>query len=340
MPFRAADPLKIPIDPNGNLTSKTEGTDTWAYAWNAENQLTRVEKNGVEQARFATTRSAGESRRSRRRRDDSYTYDGRRHPARGPRGGHAEVRAWPQASMSRLAVDDGTALSYFHADGLGSIVKVTNAAGAVTLTRQYDAWGNLEVGASEPGYAFTGREWDPRPGSTTTELDTTIRRIGRFSSEDPIGEGEWSPFVYADDNPSTLTDPYGLQAISPPIDLTPTDHYHICCKGGRMTYCAGSRQLQDACLDACAQEHERDHVKDFCKAGYGDFCKGKPDGPVPRGGARGIPEDVVKQSECKQNTRSWNCIKKCANSAEKKTLKKDVALAMWDNCGKGPRPPW
>ena len=32
------------------------------------------------------------------------------------------------------------------------------------MTRQYDAWGNLESGASEPGYAFTGREWDPETG--------------------------------------------------------------------------------------------------------------------------------------------------------------------------------
>jgi len=39
-------------DPNGNLTTKTEGTDTWVYTWNAENQLTKVEKNSVEQARF------------------------------------------------------------------------------------------------------------------------------------------------------------------------------------------------------------------------------------------------------------------------------------------------
>ena len=40
-------------DPNGNLTTKTEGTDTWGYDWNAENQLTRVTKNGVELARFS-----------------------------------------------------------------------------------------------------------------------------------------------------------------------------------------------------------------------------------------------------------------------------------------------
>jgi len=40
-------------DPNGNLTTKTEGTDVWGYESNAEDQLTRVIKNGVEQARFA-----------------------------------------------------------------------------------------------------------------------------------------------------------------------------------------------------------------------------------------------------------------------------------------------
>ena len=51
--FGAADPHKIPIDSNGNLASKTEGTDNWTYTWNAENQLTKVEKNGAEVARFA-----------------------------------------------------------------------------------------------------------------------------------------------------------------------------------------------------------------------------------------------------------------------------------------------
>jgi YD repeat-containing protein len=40
-------------DPNGNLASKTEGTDTWTYTWNAENQLTKVEKNGAEVGRFS-----------------------------------------------------------------------------------------------------------------------------------------------------------------------------------------------------------------------------------------------------------------------------------------------
>jgi YD repeat-containing protein len=47
------DPALFPIDPNGNLTTKTEGTDVWGYEWNARNELTRVTKNSVEQARFS-----------------------------------------------------------------------------------------------------------------------------------------------------------------------------------------------------------------------------------------------------------------------------------------------
>jgi YD repeat-containing protein len=39
-------------DLNGNLTQKVEGADTWGYEWNAQNQLTRVTKNSLEQTRF------------------------------------------------------------------------------------------------------------------------------------------------------------------------------------------------------------------------------------------------------------------------------------------------
>jgi YD repeat-containing protein len=40
-------------DSNGNLATKTEGTDNWTYEWSARNELARVLKNNVEQARFS-----------------------------------------------------------------------------------------------------------------------------------------------------------------------------------------------------------------------------------------------------------------------------------------------
>jgi RHS repeat-associated protein len=110
-----------------------------------------------------------------------------------------------------LATDDGSALSYFQADALGSIAKMTSAAGTVTLTRQYNAWGYLQAGASNGGYAFTGREWDPETGLYYYRARYYDPKIGRFLSEDPIGfDGGINLYGYVESRPTTATDPYGL----------------------------------------------------------------------------------------------------------------------------------
>src|SRR6185503_19873276 len=113
-----------------------------------------------------------------------------------------------------LAVDDGAALSYFHADVLGSINKITSTTGAITLTRQYDAWGNLEIGASAPGVAFTGREWDPETGLYYYRARDYDPKLGRFLNEDPIGFGGGSNFyAYVDGEPFGSMDPSGLASV-------------------------------------------------------------------------------------------------------------------------------
>jgi RHS repeat-associated protein len=215
-PFRAADPCQIPIDPNGNLTQKTEGTDTWAYEWNAENQLTRVTKNGLEQARFGYDPVRRRVEKVAAGTTTNYLYDGE-NVLREVRAGTTRTYVQGQALDESLAMDDGTSLSYFHVDALGSIVKVTNAAGAVTLTRQYDAWGNLEVGADQPGFAFTGREWDSEVGLYYYRARYDDPRLGRFISEDPIGRADGpNMYLYARDNPVLFTDPTGWQGLPPP----------------------------------------------------------------------------------------------------------------------------
>jgi RHS repeat-associated protein len=212
--FRAADPLKVSIDPNGNLTTTTEGSDTWAYTWNAETQLTKVEKNGVEVARFAYDPLGRRVEKVAGGVTTSYTYD-RGSILRETRGGTVLRYTHGLGIDEPLAVDDGVALSYLHADGLGSVVKVTNASGAVTLTRQYDAWGNLETGASDSGYAFTGREWDADTGLYYYRARYYDARFGRFMSEDPIGlRGGVNLYAYVDSSPVGRTDPLGLQATS------------------------------------------------------------------------------------------------------------------------------
>jgi RHS repeat-associated protein len=197
-------------DPNGNLIQKTEGTDVWAYEWNANNELTRVTKNGVEQARFAYDPLGRRVEKVAGGVTSSYVYD-KTSILREVRGSATLKYVHGLGVDEPLAVDDGAGLSYFHIDPLGSVAKLTNASGTVTLTRKYDAWGNLEVGTSEPGYAFTGREWDPEVGLYYYRARYYGPTVGRFVSEDPIKfEDGTNTYTYVRGNPVLWTDPTGL----------------------------------------------------------------------------------------------------------------------------------
>ena len=212
--FRSPHPALFPIDSNGNLTTRTEGTDTWGYEWNANNELTRVTKNSVEEARFNYDPRGRRVEKVAGGITTSYTYDGAA-ILREVRGSTTLKYVHGRAADETLAADDGTALTYLHGEGLGSIVKVTSAIGIVTLTRQYDAWGSLEVGSSEPGYAFTGREWDPETGLYYYRARYYGPKIGRFISEDPSGLADGvNRYAYVRGNPVRWVDPSGRWAAS------------------------------------------------------------------------------------------------------------------------------
>jgi RHS repeat-associated protein len=197
-------------DANGNLTSKVEGSDTWGYEWNAENQLVRVSKNGSEVARFAYDPTGRRVERVVGGATTSYTYDAN-DIIRETLGATSVRHIHGPLVDEPLAVDESDVLSYLHSDGLGSVVRSTSSAGIPTLARQYDAWGSLQAGVEEIGFAFTGREWDPETGLYYYRARYYDPTLGRFISQDPIGSrGGYNFFVYVLNNPARLHDPRGL----------------------------------------------------------------------------------------------------------------------------------
>ena len=224
VPFRAADPHKIPIDPNGNLTTKTEGTDNWTYEWNANNQLSRVTKNGVEQVRFSYDPMGRRVEKIAGGVTTAYAYEGS-NVLRETRGGSTLKYVHGRLVDEPLAVEDGGQATYLHADGLGSVVKGTNSAGAVTLVREYDAWGNLGSGSDQAGFAYTGREWDPEIGLYYYRARYYDPRAARFVSEDPIGfKGGLNLYGYVDDDPVNWADPSGLCPCRVTVRCRPVHH--------------------------------------------------------------------------------------------------------------------
>jgi RHS repeat-associated protein len=114
-----------------------------------------------------------------------------------------------------VATDNGTSLSYFHADSLGSVVKTTSAAGSVTFTRQYDAYGTLQAGTATPGHAFTAREWDPESNLYYYRARYFDPRIGRFLSEDSAGQVNGpNLYAYVEDDPINNIDPSGHYTVN------------------------------------------------------------------------------------------------------------------------------
>ena len=91
------------------------------------------------------------------------------------------------------------------------------------------------MGASEPGYAFTGREWDPETGLYYYRARYYDPNAGRFISEDPIGfDGGVNFYSYVLNRPTRFVDPFGLDIAvieNGPTSGNPIGHTAIAVTG-------------------------------------------------------------------------------------------------------------
>jgi RHS repeat-associated protein len=200
-------------DANGNLAQKVDSGVTTTYTWDAQNRLTQVQNGGNAVATFAYDPSGRRVQKVAGSVTTTFTYDGAAILRQA--GGTGTLKYIHGLGIDEpLASDDGTALTYLQADGLGSVIKTTSAAGAVTMARQYDAWGGMQTGGSAAGFAFTGREWDPETNLYYYRARYYDRELGRFISMDPIGlEGGINFYTYANGAPVVFKDPSGLKIL-------------------------------------------------------------------------------------------------------------------------------
>jgi len=113
-----------------------------------------------------------------------------------------------------LAQSRSGLISFYLADGLGSVTSLTNTLGAVVNTYTYDSFGRLTAssGSVTNPLQYTGAEFDSETGLRyyrARHLDPTI---GRFTSEDPLrfeGDGP-NLYEYVGNEPIRNFDPTGL----------------------------------------------------------------------------------------------------------------------------------
>jgi RHS repeat-associated protein len=217
-------------DNNGNLTKKCEnGTVTVNASTCTGNTVTDLTHDGFN--RLAQVTKTGIS-------SETYKYDDQGNRIQKSVGGAITnflyngpdvigqyTSSWGTASAVLThgpKMDDpiirttSTTTQYFHQDGLGSVVSVTNQSGITDGTARFDAWGNkIASTGTIPQYGYTGREPDDT-GLVYFRARFYDPTIGRFTQRDPIGmPGGINLYAYVKGNPANFTDPMGLVPKNP-----------------------------------------------------------------------------------------------------------------------------
>ncbi|MCC6630405.1 MAG: hypothetical protein IT340_23755 [Chloroflexi bacterium] len=189
-------------DTANRLTSTTKGGVTTTYGYDGWGNLVRETVSGVttdlvldEQAALPRVLGAARS-------DGTETLYG----------------YGPEGVSSQRAVVGGTgqAVEPPLLDALGSVRHLTDASGAVTLSRRYDAFGGVRhsTGTTTSRLGYTGEWTNPADGTVYLRERHYQPALGRFLQRDAFAGAVEQPqslhrYAYAHNNPTTLTDPSG-----------------------------------------------------------------------------------------------------------------------------------
>ncbi|HEX2831379.1 MAG TPA: Ig-like domain-containing protein [Thermoanaerobaculia bacterium] len=219
----AAGSAQYTYDARGNLVKITDGSGTTTYTYDPANRLATATMPDGRVANF------------------SYDADGRL--TRERVGSATRNFAWNELSeygdivyesdgagaslanysygAGELVQRLGTSSSYYVQDGLGSVIGLTNGAGAETDRYRYDAYGNLSqlTGTTTNPFGYRGQFGDDVTSLLYLRARWFAPGIGRFLTrdtadfrlDDPI---DLNRYVYAGANPINLYDPTGYTAAA------------------------------------------------------------------------------------------------------------------------------
>lgn len=212
--------IEYSYDNNGNLLEENSGVGTTNYIWDNENRLTSttIPESG-ETVIFQYDPFGRRIYKSSSLGTTIFIYDGDNIIEEVNTDGSLMVNYIHYLGTDEpLAILHGATISYYQADGLGSITSLSDSKGNLVSTYEYDSFGNLlaSTGSVSNPFRFTGREFDAETGLYFYRARYYDPSIGRFISEDPI-RSSWSAYTYVRNNPVNYVDPTGEFLVAGPI---------------------------------------------------------------------------------------------------------------------------
>ena len=202
-------------DANGSQTAKT-GSASYAFGYDVDNRLTSI--SGSETAIYSYDYQGRRTSKTEAGVTTTYLYDGLNPIAETVSGVPKYILNGPSIDEP-LAVSSSGTISYLNADGLGSIIATNNAAGTVSHSLSFDAWGvpRNETGTRAHGFSYTGREVGVA-GMHFYRARFMQPGVGRFTQEDPLRSdaGRGNYYSYVSQRPVSDFDPLacGLPALT------------------------------------------------------------------------------------------------------------------------------
>ena len=204
-------------DINGNIISR--GPETFTY--DSANRLIRY-SDGITTASYKFDYLGRRVTRTVNGDVKEYQYDGQNIVAEYLNGTQV-ARYTHGMGMDEplMVVSDGGQTYFYHTDGLGSVIAITDSTGQVVRRYGYDAWGNIiYADGSGPvnSLTFTGREYDDESGLYHFRARAYDPRLGRFLQKDPqqgrlLLSQTQHRYSYALNNPVNFVDPTGELAV-------------------------------------------------------------------------------------------------------------------------------
>ena len=201
----------LTYDNNGNLTN--DGVNT--YTWDGRNRLVSI--SGGATALFTYDALGRRTSKTINSVVSQFVYDGNNITAE--IGGGAMGASYLRSlNIDELFVRQGITNEYYHADHIGSTIKLSDATGASSTTYNYEPFGrSVATGPSTNFFQYAGREND---GTGLYFNRARYYSFGshRFISQDPIQMGGGLNFyAYVGGNPINRIDPTGnaFQLLAP-----------------------------------------------------------------------------------------------------------------------------
>lgn len=222
--YTAVGSASLSYDNNGNLTSD----GTYTYEYDIENRLLTVREDGTAVVSYSYNASGRRVSKTVYPTGQyiEYCYDGDQVIAEYD-GSGTLLRKYiygpgVDEPICMIAVDGQTETRYYyHYDGLGSVIALSNTNGTIVERYRYSAFGQTQIlspsyqtrTTSLVGnpYMFTGRDYETQIGLYYYRARFYNPDLGRFLQTDPIGYADglnW--YAYCGNNPINFVDPMGL----------------------------------------------------------------------------------------------------------------------------------